>query len=69
MRQREVTHQEELEATQERLKQMQAELTAVKAAARSNVAELERLRSIAGPLQEVHSGLCPPLHLKHDLII
>ena len=55
MRQREVAREEQLEDAQERLRQMQAELTAVKAAARANVSELERLRTVAGPMQEV----CP----------
>lgn len=53
MRQREVAREELLEGAQERLKQMQAELTAVKAAARANISELERLRNVAGPMQEV----------------
>ncbi len=53
MRQREITREEELVDAQERLKQMQAELTAVKAAARTNVAELERLRAVMLPMPAV----------------
>lgn len=53
MRQREVAREEVLEGAQEHLKQMQAELTAVKAAARANISELKRLRAAAGPMQEV----------------
>jgi hypothetical protein len=67
MRQREVAREEELEGTQERLKQMQAELTAVKAAARTNVAELERLRTITLPKQVLFSAPATSFLLQHTI--